>query len=328
MSIGACTAHAPLTPADPAAAPPPDPVAEDTAGEQSGPPSRAGVPHTAERPEPRIDVVVSGTSAVYEGLVEELETRLGNGRVFYLTADEPAQAKIFENVNELGAEVVVTVGMRAARAAATYADMPSVFCQVFNETAAELAGDDIRGVSSIPPLDQQLAIWRELDPQLGSVGAILGDGSDRLLAEARSAARRGGLGFHGRRSHSDRETLYHFERMLDAVDGFWLFPDNRILSPPVLEAIFSYAQQAGVQVAVFNPSLIAMGADLGFTANDADVAATALRVAADIARGDGAGIPRITALSTVDVIVSRTDRHRLRISSARTEHPDVTLLVR
>ena len=197
--------------------------------------------------------------------------------------------------------MVIAIGLAATREAILRSPVPVVFCQVFNIAASLDTRVPVRGVASTPPLEPQMAAWKQLNPQLQAVGAILGPGHEALIAEAQAATAAHGVDFHHRVVNSDRETLFTFQRMAPAIDGFWLFPDNRVLSVGMLENLFDYAARHDVDVAAFNDALLDMGAALSVTAVDADVAATTLAVAARAGAGDVDRVPWMTPLNDVRI---------------------------
>jgi ABC-type uncharacterized transport system substrate-binding protein len=196
---------------------------------------------------------------------------------------------------------VIAIGLHAATVASAYSQVPVVFCQVFNVSEIDSRLENLKGVATLPPLAMQLAAWQDLNPGLSRVGAIVGSGHEELIEEASRAAETAGLTMHYRISRSDRETLYMFNRLTPDIDGFWLFPDNRVLSPSVLRQIFSYASRHRVQVAVFNPALLDFGAALSATSIESDIAETVVSVARRVVRGDGQAIPNITPLNEIDI---------------------------
>jgi ABC-type uncharacterized transport system substrate-binding protein len=202
--------------------------------------------------------------------------------------------------------VVVAIGLRAAIVAKSYSQVPVVFCQVFNIAENDLTSAQVKGVSALPPFGLQIEAWRKLNPDLKDIGAILGSGHESLLDEAGNAAESAGLTLHYRIARSDRETLYMFNRLTPDIDGFWLFPDNRILSPAVLRKILSYASRHSVQVAVFNPALLDLGATLSVSSVDADIASTVVSVARRIVKSDSNSVPDVTPLNKIEVQTNRT----------------------
>lgn len=259
---------------------------------------------TATEPElftERVAIVLGVRKPAYENIAAELGKLLEDYSVFDLTDTSRTPRAVFTNIADFDADLVIAIGKRAATVANAYAKVPVVFCQAFNITDIDLDADNLKGVAALPPLAMQVAAWQQLNPGLSTIGAIVGAGHENLIDEASTAARTAGLNFHHRIARSDRETLYLFNRLTPEIDGFWLFPDNRILSPSVLRQMLSYASRHRVQVAVFNPALLDLGAALSATSVDSDIAATVVAVARQMVRGDGKSIPDVTQLNAIDV---------------------------
>jgi ABC-type uncharacterized transport system substrate-binding protein len=147
-----------------------------------------------------------------------------------------------------------------------------IFSQVFNVNENDLLSEEMKGVAVLPPMDLQVEAWRDLDPGIRNIGAILGEGHEELIAEANQAMKERGIKFHYAIAHSDRETLYLFNRLIRDIDGFLLFPDNRILSRAVLIEIMNDASRHRVQVAVFNESLLDHGATFSASSDNSNIA--------------------------------------------------------
>lgn len=265
-------------------------------------------PQDTVEPEAPLRVAVLLTSRLpdYEQVAVALREVIGDLDVYDLSDKSLTRKEIFETIRSVDTEVVVAVGYRAAAFAATLEDLPVVYSQVFNTGQLELASDRVKGVSVLPPLDQQLAAWRQLNPSLSSIGAIVGPGHEALLAEAERAAAGQGIRFGHRLAQSDREALYLFTRLVPEIDGFLLFPDNRILSPTVLKEMLNYAARHRVQVAVFNDSLLSIGATISTTAVDKDIAETILLVAERLLTDDAENIPAISPLTDIEVRVNES----------------------
>jgi len=130
---------------------------------------------------------------------------------------------------------------------------------------------------------------------------IVGAGHDALLTEAEIAAQKHGVELQVREAASDQEVLYHFKRMIHEIDGFWLFPDNRILSPRVLTEMLQQANRRHVPVAVPNEGMLQLGAAISVSTVAADIAATIVKVLERIRAGEIDRIPPLTQLSEVRV---------------------------
>ncbi|UCG72915.1 MAG: hypothetical protein JSV45_00565 [Chromatiales bacterium] len=294
-------------PPEPVEAPPPEIVADEPAIEMQPPAPAPPPPAPAPAPEVplrKTAIVVSDSRPAYREVAAELEGLLDNYTTYDLADGTSTPAGLFATIGDSDVQAVVAIGLGAARQARQFSPVPVVFCQVFNVRGHELLTDDVRGVAATPPLALQLQAWKRLDPSLEDVGLIVGEGHDELLAEARDATREAQINLHVQVARSDRETMYLFDRMIADIDGFWLFPDNRVLSRPVLQHMFTKAAQRRVQMAVFNESLLDMGAVISSTTVAADVAATTEDILERLAKGDGKTIPAMTPLSDIAIRIN------------------------
>ncbi len=310
LQAGGCALLSP-PPAEPPGpempAPPPAPPQQETPAPVPAP---APVPPPEPEPEPPpapttyappVAVVLSSRAPAYERVAMALADLLDNREVYDLSDRSLSPRDAFARITEFSAGAIVAIGLRAAVYARDYTDVPVVYAQVFNATDNELGGERIRGVAVLPPLDKQLSAWRDISPELASVGAIVGPGHDALLDEARRAASANDLRFEFRIANSDREALYIFNRMAPGIDAYWLFPDNRILSPTVLTEMMDYAARHGVQVAVFSDNLLELGATLSTTADEADIAQTIVLLLNRINDGDIDDVPAISPLNRMRI---------------------------
>jgi ABC-type uncharacterized transport system substrate-binding protein len=257
-------------------------------------------------PPPRqVAIILSSRQDAYEDVARELSERLDNVAIYDLEDRSQPPVVAFRQINDSRTDAVVAIGLRAARSSVAMAQMPVVFSQVFNYQDYGLVTKTSRGVSALAPLDAHLAAWKELDPTLARVGMIVGSGHDALRTEAEIAAQKHGVDLQVREAGSDQETLYHFKRMIHEIDGFWLIPDNRILSPRVLTEILQQANRRHVPVAVSNDSMLQLGAAISVTTVAADIAATIVDILERIRAGEIDSLPPVTQLTEVRVVMNQ-----------------------
>ncbi|HLU05388.1 MAG TPA: hypothetical protein VKZ91_02435 [Woeseiaceae bacterium] len=283
----------------------PAPQPETTVPEQPEPPP-------AQEPEPppkeaskqfdaKAAIVLSGRSLSFDRVAQELGQILDRPLVYDLSDKSQSPEEAFAGVAESGAAIVIAIGHSAAQAAMTWSTLPVVYCQVFNFKPGKGVRVPVKGVAAIPPLSLQVQEWLKADPELRRIGAILGDGHESLIAEAEAATAMNELAFQYQVAASDRETLYLFKRMAPDIDGFWLFPDNRILSIPVLRMMVDVADRHGVRIAVFNEALLELGVALSTAADESDIAEMAVSVAQQVVEGNGDSVPDLTPLRNLNV---------------------------
>ncbi len=263
---------------------PPPPVVTTTPEPEPEPPPPIEVPRVAEpaptvapqaKPEmvsSHVAIVLSASLPAYVDITAELVAYLEDYNVYDLSSRNRSPRQVFSAIADSNAELVVAIGLFAAKVAKSFATLPVIFSQVFNVSENELISDEIKGVAVLPPLDLLVEAWLEMDPDIRNIGAIIGEGHEELIAEADRAMKERGIEFHYAVVQSDRETLYQYKRLIRDLDGFLLFPDNRILSRTALTEIMRDAARHDVQVAVFNDSLLQHGATFSIHSVNKDVA--------------------------------------------------------
>lgn len=272
------------------------------------------LPEPAPEPQPRavvppppprqVAIVLSSRQPAYEDVAIELSARLEDVAIYDLDDRSQPPVLALRQINDSRTDAVIAIGLRAARSSVAMSQVPVIFSQVFNYSDHGLVTGNSRGVSALPPLDAHLDAWKKLDPTLARVGMIIGSGHETLLAEAEIAAQDHGVELQIREAGSDQETLYHFKRMIHEIDGFWLFPDNRILSPRVLTEILQQANRRHIPVAVSNEAMLRLGAAISVSTVAADIAATIVQVLERVRAGEIDAIPPLTQLSEVRVVTN------------------------
>lgn len=291
----------PASPEPEPAPEPPPPVEEAPAVE---PAPAADVPPVPQAVSARVAVVLSDSLPAYTNVAQELATWLEDYSVHDLADRNRSPRQVFAAIADSQAVSVVAIGLKAARLAKTYASVPVIFSQVFNVGEYDLVSESTRGVAVLPPLDLQVQAWHEMDPKIRNIGAILGAGHDELIAEANEAMSKRGIRFHYAIAESDRETIYHFKRLVLDIDGYLLFPDNRILSRAAFSEIMKEAARHHVQVAVFNESLLEHGATFSASALNSDIAAKITLVLNAIESGSFGDVAPVTPLSEIRIRIN------------------------
>ncbi|MEM8817400.1 MAG: ABC transporter substrate binding protein [Pseudomonadota bacterium] len=263
-------------------------------------PDETALPEPAEPDEP-VTIIVSGRHPAYADVAEALLLRYEDASVHDLSGNPASPVSILRQINDAGTSAVVAIGLKAARTAVAMSDAPVVFGQVFNYQAYPLLGEDSRAVAAYAPLERQLDEWLAHDPGIRRIGLIIGEGHEALVSEAREAAAAHGVELRVTVSASDQETLYAFRRMSRDIDGFWLFPDNRILSGRTLREMSEIAARQQVRIAAQNEGMLTLGATLSLSSVASDIASVIADIVERIQEGDIASVPALSALREVRI---------------------------
>ena len=262
----------------------------------------------APPPLPPVSIILTNSQPAYADVARELTRHFDDYTVYDLGKDSRPPVTVLRLINDSEPGVVIAIGLRAAQSSIAMSDHPVVFSQVFNYKRHDLLQDNSRGIAALPPIDAQLAAWKEADPTVSRIGLILGEGHDELITEAEIAAQRHGIDLVVQISHSDQETLYFFRRMIRDIDGFWLLPDNRVLSARVLQQMLADAKRQRVPVSVPSDSMLSLGAMISMTTKASDIASTIADVVRQIGSGDIERVPPITPLSEIAIKTRGTQK--------------------
>lgn len=215
---------------------------------------------------PRVAILVSQPIPPYTEVADRLKQRLGErASVYnlqqikdgsYHAGDEPLQ--------------LVTIGLDASRIT-EHLHHQQVFCQVFNYNGSGLSGPHSKGVSMIPGINKTFAAWKSISPGLLDVAVISGPGQQALLQPAIEAAAQQGIKLHHMTVNNDKEYQYVFKQMAAKVQGYWLIPDNRVLSVETLRDVMNFSVRNGKQVVVFNEDLLSLGGLLSVSSDYDDI---------------------------------------------------------
>lgn len=275
---------------------PPEPVAEPT------PPVNIPESHRL----PPVAIVLTNSQPAFADIATELTRQFENYEIYDLSDSDLPPVSVLRLINDSESGAIVAIGLRAARSSIAMSNKPVVFSQVFNYQDHGLLKEYSRGISAVAPLDAQIAAWRKVDPTLARIGAIIGPGHGDMIAEAKISAANHGIELRVHVTYSDQETLYFFKRMIRDIDGFWLFPDNRVLSGRALRQIMSEAQRQQVPVLVHSEALLKLGASISVSSVASDIAQTITKVVREIQAGNIARVPAISALSEIRVTTNDT----------------------
>jgi len=282
------------------------------------PPPIVEPPPVTVAPLPAVAVVLSNRKPAYEDVVLELEKLVENLSIYDLSDKSQSPDAAYRLINDSDTVTVVAIGLHAATSAVQMADVPVIFSQVFNHQDHDLITQSSRGVAAIVPVETQIAAWKDIDPSVSEIGIIIGEGHEELVAEAELAAERHAISLEIRTSHSDQETLYLFKRMVQDIDGFLLFADNRILSSRVLREILRNAKRRNVAVLVPNESMLSMGAAISITSVPSDIADKIAGIIREVQANRFSDVPSLTPLSEIRIATNAAFL-RKRMVAAKSE---------
>lgn len=248
----------------------PIPVKKKAPAPPPPPPPKRVVKHVAP---PEVVILVSSNIPAYSKVADLLARQLGRrGSIRYLTHNKAENIRMVEHYRKEEHKQFVAVGLNASIAAKSLPDRQVVFCQVFNYQEFGLLSVRHKGVSMIPSLYRTFATWRALSPSTTDVGVIGGPELGDMMRVASAIAKKHGITLHYAKVHSDKEYLFAYKQMAKKVQGYWLLPDNRVLSGNALREVMTFSVRNSKQVAVFSNELLNLGGLFSATSDYRNIA--------------------------------------------------------
>jgi len=218
-------------------------------------------------------ILVSEDIPAYSKVAKALAKQLGQrGRIQYLNGSPFENIKMLAGYKNDDNKQFVSIGLNASIASKTLTNRQVVFCQVFDYPDYELLTARHKGVSMMPSMSKTFATWRGLAPNIADVGVISGPGFDDMIQTARAAAKSYGITLYHETVTSDKEYQYAYKQLSDKVQGYWLLPDNRVLSGNILRDVMTFSVRNKKQVAVFSEELLNLGGLFSTISDDQEIA--------------------------------------------------------
>ena len=264
---------------------------------------------------PRVVILVSDKTTAYSEVAKALAKGLGKrASIRYMKGNQARNIKMLSEYKGDERIQLVSIGLSASVAAKTLKDKQVIFCQVFNYHEHGLVTDKHKGVSMLPSMSQTFKAWRALAPNTTNISIITGSGFENMIKTAQSAAKKFGITLHHNVVNSDKEFQYTYKNIANKVQGYWILPDNRVLSGSVLRDVMTFSVRNSKQVAVFSEELLNLGGLFSVTSDNLEVAQKVLKRLEQGASKDNLTGPEMTYLDRGNLSINAVMAKRLNLT--------------
>lgn len=190
-----------------------------------------------------------------------------------LQGDLEKGRKLARKIRASDPALVFAVGVKAAKAAQLeIVDIPVVYSMVLDPAKYGLNAPNMTGILLEVPAERQLAMIRNLLPQLKRIGTLYDPAkTSALIDEARRLLKLSGIGLVPMQISSERDVPGSLRALLPSVDALWLVPDSTVLTDESLHFILNTGLEARVPVIGFSREFARSGALLCLSVNYADI---------------------------------------------------------
>ncbi len=236
----------------------------------------------------KVALVVSRDILPYQAAADGFKRTCGEAvSVYNLDGDPGKGGRIFSEIGDSRARLVVTVGSEALESALAHTKLPVVYTMVL-EPKNNRAG--MTGVTLEVPLAVQLKYLREAVPSVRTVGLVYNPVTGRRLADqARSACQSQGMALESVASASDREVAEALRPLAGRIDAIWMVTDQVNLSPMGSEAILLFGLENKLSILAPSEKFVKGGALISVAADYGAMGEQAGRMANSVIRGTDAG---------------------------------------
>lgn len=190
-------------------------------------------------------------------------------------------------------DLVVAIATPTAQAMAqVITDRPIVFGAVTDPVAAELVdswdapGKNITGTSDYPPIDQQIALLKEIVPDAKNIGIVYSSGEVNAEVQmnlAKAAAEKLNMAVNTVTVTNSSEVQQNAGSLTD-VDAFYVGNDNTVVS--AIGGVIQVAESQKVPLITADPDSVATGATATYAINQYEMGRNTAKMAIRILKGE------------------------------------------
>lgn len=223
-----------------------------------------------------IIILKSSDIAAYNQAINGFKAALPSGFVlseYDLQGDLEKGRKLARKIRASDPALVFAVGLKAAKAAQLeIVDIPVVYAMVLDPSKYGLTTQNMTGILLEVPIERQLAMMRNVLPQLKHIGTLYDPAKTTgLIDEARRLLKPNGAELIPLQVNNERDVPGGLRALLPSVDALWLVPDSTVLNEESLRFILNTALEERVPVIGFSREFARSGALLCLSVNYGDI---------------------------------------------------------
>ncbi|MEM9091277.1 MAG: ABC transporter substrate-binding protein [Cyanobacteria bacterium P01_F01_bin.53] len=230
-------------------------------------------------------------------------------------------------------DVIVAIATPSAQAAVNAAqDIPVIFSAVTDPVGAKLVGDaekpggNVTGVSDLSPIDQHMALIREILPEAKTLGVIYSAGEDNSVSLVElvksEAPKQDFTEIKEVTVNASSEVAGAARSLVGAVDAIYVPTDNTVVS--ALESVIQVGQDNDVPVFAGDTDSVERGAIAGISFDYYDVGQQTGEMVVKVLKGARPGDLPVEFVDVVQLFVNPAAAEEMGVSlpDAVTERAD------
>jgi putative ABC transport system substrate-binding protein len=239
-------------------------------------------PHAQAAPR-RVSALLSQGTAPYQTALAAFR-RAWDGPVSVHSLEFEADA--LEKLKAEHPEIVLAVGVRAARLVQGLGEVPVVYCMVLEPHANGLGAPLVVGGPLEVPAEVQLAELKRLLPSVQRVGLVYNPArSAAQLVEAQLAAEKLSLTLLAEPASSAAQFPDALKKLVPKAQALWLMADPTVVTQDTFRLMLESAMANRLPLLAFGDEFVRRGALLALSPDFEGAGAEAARLAREISQG-------------------------------------------
>lgn len=239
-----------------------------------------------------------------ENLTVTFQSAQGN----VATANQIAKQFVGDNP-----DAIIAISTPSAQAVvSSTSEIPVVFTAVTEPVEAKLvtkldgSGTNVTGASDVLPLEPQVALIKELLPNVKNIGFVYSSGevnSTVTLKHLKTIAEAQGLTIVEAPAQKSADIAMAAQSLAGKVDVIYTSTDNNVIN--AYEALAKVAQEGKIPLVSSDPSVIERGASVVLGVNYHQLGMETGKITARIFKGEKAGDIPVYSAKELDLMVSK-----------------------
>lgn len=159
-------------------------------------------------------------------------------------------------------DLILAVGVLAAiLVKEQFTDIPIIFCMVINYERFNLQGNNITGISSEAPIEEQFSVFQELLSNHKNIGVIYDPAkTEKIISKAINVSKK--LGFNLVRAEvtSEMEVASALKGIVEKIHALWIIPDSTVITKDSLNIILKVTQKRDLPTFCTSSAIVKAGA--------------------------------------------------------------------
>ena len=227
--------------------------------------------HTLVQAGQKIVAIQSVSIGPYDQAIKGF-TSVGDFEIKRLVLSELRGMDIVKKIDEIGPDIVLTIGPDALLKAKSIQKTPVVYLMVLDPQSILSGERNVTGVSMNISPKQQLATLLQVLPDVENIGLLYDPAKTReFVQRARVAAEKIGIRLYAKEVNRPSDIPSLISDMKGKIDLFWMLPDVTVITPETVKFLLLFSLENKIPVLTFSEKYVELGTPISIGIDAFDI---------------------------------------------------------